>query len=222
MSIRIMTIAWGIDVKGADKLVLLALADNASDEGYCYPSWNTIMKKTGVSKGTLSKSLKVLESMNLIRRISRKRENGSDSSNGYFVIENIVQSSETEHHPKVQKLNTQSSETEHLEPSVLTVSIKINKKERQQLNDFFAKYPDYKKVVSDETLVDFIRYRKEIKKAVKTSRALKAYVDSLLTCVKDGYIKDEVVELMKIKEWQTIKLDWVKKELGASNNQEWK
>ena len=115
-----MSIAWKTDLKGSNKLVLLALADNASDEGYCWPSWKTLMDKTGVSKATLSGVLKTLEKQKYIKRMSRKRENGSDASNGYFVIKNIEedgQSSETEHHPEVQNLNPQSSETEHLEPS---------------------------------------------------------------------------------------------------------
>jgi len=213
MSVKIMTIAWEIDVKGADKLVLLALADNASDEGYCYPSWETIMKKTGVSKGTLAKSLKALEKLNLIKRVSRKRSNGSDASNGYFVIENVGQSSETEHHPKVQKLNTQSSETEHLEPSVLTVSKKINKKDAQLLASFRSNFKHYKIKVSDETILDFLAYRREIGHKVKTYRAISNYVTELYKCVEAGYKKYEVIELMKSREWRSLKFDWIKREL---------
>jgi hypothetical protein len=118
-----MQLAWETDTKGNELLVLIALADNASDEGYCWPSWGTIMKKTKVSRGTLSTVLKSLESKNLIRRESRKRENGSDSSNGYFVIKGVGRSSEIEPQefrirtPKVQNLNPQSSEIEPLEPS---------------------------------------------------------------------------------------------------------
>lgn len=140
MSIRLIQQAWESPLKGNDLLILISLADNASDEGYCFPSWQTIMKKTKVSKGTLSSVLNRLEKNGYIARESRKRESGSDASNGYFILQNKQssrfehhknkgQSSKVEHHNEegwcsevehggVQKLNTQSSKVEHLyEPS---------------------------------------------------------------------------------------------------------
>lgn len=117
MSIRLMQKAWETELKGNELLVLLSLSDNASDEGYCWPSWETIMKKTKVSRGTLSSILNKLEDGGYIKRESRKRQNGSDASNGYFIFP--TQSSKVEHRGKVQKLNYQSSEVEHLyEPSL--------------------------------------------------------------------------------------------------------
>lgn len=50
MSIRIMSAVWSIDLPDSQKIVLLALADNANDEGVCWPSMATIAKKC--SKGT--------------------------------------------------------------------------------------------------------------------------------------------------------------------------
>lgn len=140
MSIKLIQQAWDSDLKGNDLLVLIALADNASDEGYCWPSWQSIMSKTKVSRGTLSSVLNRLESGGYIARESRKRDSGSDASNGYFILQNKQssrfehhqnkgRSSEIEHHNDggrsseierggVQKLNPQSSESEHLyEPS---------------------------------------------------------------------------------------------------------
>lgn len=140
MSIKLIQQAWESDLKGNDLLVLIALADNASDEGYCWPSWKSIISKTKVSRGTLSSVLNRLESGGYIARESRKRDSGSDASNGYFILQNKQssrfehhqnkgRSSEIEHHNEegrsseielggVQNLNPQSSESEHLyEPS---------------------------------------------------------------------------------------------------------
>jgi hypothetical protein len=89
--------AWNADVKNSEKLVLLALADNASDEGYCWPSWDTIMAKTGISsKSTLSLCLRRLEDAGLIRREHRKRKSGSNASNAYWVLQDDIHSSNIE------------------------------------------------------------------------------------------------------------------------------
>jgi len=40
----------------------------------------------------------------------------------------------------------------------------------------------------------------------------------LIECVKAGYDKTEVIELMKNKEWQTLNIDWVKKLLTKKIN----
>lgn len=49
MSIKIMSKVWPLQMGHADKLVLLALADNASDEGECWPSVSTLCEKTCLS-----------------------------------------------------------------------------------------------------------------------------------------------------------------------------
>ncbi|MEV9530568.1 hypothetical protein AB0W27_07280 [Aliarcobacter butzleri] len=85
MSIELMNKAWKTNFKGNDLLILLSLSDNASDEGYCFPSWNTIRQKTKVSKGTLSYTLKAFEYFGLIKRVHRKREDGSNKSNEYLI-----------------------------------------------------------------------------------------------------------------------------------------
>jgi len=134
MSLKLITKAWETNFKGNDLLVLISLADNASDEGYCFPSWKTIMKKTKVSKATLSYILKSFEHFGILERKIRKREDGSNTSNEYII--NIIDvniddyttyrkslnakkdnhSSETELPTTVQKLNYPSSECE-LAPS---------------------------------------------------------------------------------------------------------
>jgi len=143
MSIKQMeTVFKDISLKGNEKLLMLALADNANDSGVCFPSWNSLIQKTSMSKGSVSKWLKELENNKLVFRVSRNRKNGSRTSNKYLIypfknkdildVEDYIlfkecyQSSEVE---LVQELNYhssevelpiggQSSEVEHLEPSL--------------------------------------------------------------------------------------------------------
>lgn len=56
-----MTAVWPLQLPAFDKLVLLALADNANDEGECYPSIATLLQKCGMSRRALIYSLQRLE-----------------------------------------------------------------------------------------------------------------------------------------------------------------
>lgn len=55
-----MTAAWGADLPASEKLVLLALADNANDEGHCWPSATTIARKCGQGERTVRRAVQSL------------------------------------------------------------------------------------------------------------------------------------------------------------------
>ncbi|MCU8213330.1 helix-turn-helix domain-containing protein [Vibrio vulnificus] len=62
MSVKVMSYVWDISLfKGSDKLVMLCLADHADDSGLCWPSIDTIARKSGVSPTTVKSTLKKLE-----------------------------------------------------------------------------------------------------------------------------------------------------------------
>ncbi len=62
MSVKVMSYVWDITTfKGSDKLVMLCLADHADDAGLCWPSIETISRKSGVSPTTVKSTLKKLE-----------------------------------------------------------------------------------------------------------------------------------------------------------------
>ena len=60
-----------------------------------------------------------------------------------------------------------------------------------------------------EILSDFIEYRKNIKKPIKTIQPLKIYLNEIREIYKSGFDVAEAVEIMKSNEWQTIKLEWL-------------
>lgn len=72
MSIALMTEVWKLDLQAQRKMVLLALADNANDEGTnCYPSVGTIVEKCSMSERTVQGHLQALEETGLIQRKER-------------------------------------------------------------------------------------------------------------------------------------------------------
>jgi hypothetical protein len=69
MSIKIMTAVWDReDLSSTQKLVLLALADWANDEGLCWPSIDRVAKKSSLKKRAVQLAIRSLEEMQFIRR----------------------------------------------------------------------------------------------------------------------------------------------------------
>lgn len=64
-----MTIVWSLDLPDSDKIVLLALADCANDEGHCWPSVRSLMAKCSKSDRTIQAAIKrLVDAGHLTRR----------------------------------------------------------------------------------------------------------------------------------------------------------
>lgn len=68
MSIELMSGVWKMDLPTFEKLVLLALADCANDEGLCWPSIATLERKTNAGRRTVQRSIRALESAGILKR----------------------------------------------------------------------------------------------------------------------------------------------------------
>ena len=81
MSVRASTWAWSLEeIMGSEALVLLALADQANDEGLCWPSQEKLAPKARQSVSTLRRSLRSLEKMGLLTTITRSSTRGRRSN----------------------------------------------------------------------------------------------------------------------------------------------
>lgn len=83
MSIKLMSEVFALSLRPAEKLVLLALADHANDQGDAWPSVETLAKKSSTSSRTVLRILKELESSGWLTRQKRSRKNGSRTSSLY-------------------------------------------------------------------------------------------------------------------------------------------
>ena len=81
-----MNWAWHQDLKPVPKLVLMALADAADDQGTCWPSVATIAIKVGVSTRTVRRVMQALIGCELLTAEQRYRSDGSCSSNRYRLL----------------------------------------------------------------------------------------------------------------------------------------
>jgi hypothetical protein len=83
MSIRAMTWAWTAALTPTPKLVLMALADIADDQGLCWPSIKALARKCSLSERSVQRVLHSLQSKELLSVEPQFRKDGSRSSNRY-------------------------------------------------------------------------------------------------------------------------------------------
>lgn len=84
MSVEALSWAFQQDViPAAKKLVLIALANRADEDGYCFPGYKKLAENCSMDRRTVIRHVKDLELDGLIEITSRQREDGADTSNLY-------------------------------------------------------------------------------------------------------------------------------------------
>jgi hypothetical protein len=86
MSIKAMNWAWEQPLPPVPKLILMALADNADDHGYCWPKMKTIAAKCSTSERTIQRTIKTLLTVGMLKKDARFDANGRQVSNGYTLV----------------------------------------------------------------------------------------------------------------------------------------
>ena len=81
MSIRLVDLVLRTDLRSTEKLVLLVVADAASDEGVAWPRQSVIAKKASVSERTVGRVLSDLEAGGIVEITQR----GRNRSNLYRI-----------------------------------------------------------------------------------------------------------------------------------------
>jgi len=80
MSTIIMSRCWPLQMPPSPKAVLISLADNANDHGYCWPSITTICERTCLGKTAVIEAIKWLEQAGYLIA-----EKGAGRNNRYTI-----------------------------------------------------------------------------------------------------------------------------------------
>lgn len=67
VSVYALSACWLIELPPTQKLVLIALADQANDKGECWPGATSISKRTGLSDRTIRRAMRDLEDAGYLR-----------------------------------------------------------------------------------------------------------------------------------------------------------
>lgn len=198
MSIRLMTSVWSrSDLSSTQKLVLLAFADWANDDGYCWPSINQIAIKSSMTDRSVQRILRQLEDMQFI-----KREEVVGKGNRYWVM-----MPETECHPR-QNVTPPPTEC-HPTPDTVSSNTSMTHQLTTKSN-----IPAQPESVSDEVWKDFIDLRKA-KRAPLNGTALKGIERE---AAKAGWTLNDALSESVARGWQSFKADWVKETNNGKDN----
>lgn len=85
MSTRIMSLCWPLRMGAAAKAVLVSLADQANDDGVCWPSQQSLCDRTCLGERAVRSALRWLEQAGLLSTDVRHDKRGRRSSNCYTV-----------------------------------------------------------------------------------------------------------------------------------------
>ena len=77
---------YNSDVPHRAKLVYIYLYDRMDKERKAWPGLNTIARDLSLSRSTVKRAVKDLEKDSLIRKEPHCRENGSATSNRYYLL----------------------------------------------------------------------------------------------------------------------------------------
>ncbi len=87
MSMKLMVEVFHTEVGNPmHKLVLLKLADNANDNGECYPSYQHIAKQCEINKSTAMRAIEALCKKGLLLKQPRYLIGGKEQTSNFYVI----------------------------------------------------------------------------------------------------------------------------------------
>lgn len=203
------------------KLVLIKLADNANDQGECWPSHSYIADQCECSKSAVKTHIADLIKSGLLTKENRLGGEKGNKSNIYVLQLDKSMPSEDigVGHQKAQggspenlgwvtrKHRGGSSEsyrTSHIEPVNEPLNNKkINKKDLDLSK--FSQPPDKK------VWTDYLEHRKN-KKAKLTQTALNRLAEEINKANAMGYSTDTVLAECMLRNWQGFKVWWMVKD----------
>ena len=220
MSMRLMAQAMSIKVGNPlRKLVLIKLADNANDDGICFPSYQYIADVCEISKASARTHIDALIKMGFVSKKARKNKDGSssnlyllhlekgmpadstgmpaDSTGGMPADSTGMPADSTGGMPADSTITCHSSEPVN-EP-----------KKTSQKNTALSLLAEFG--ITGQLADDFAEHRKS-KKAAITRTALEGFQRE---ADKAGIPLAEAIEIAICQNWQGFRADWCKNLSGA-------
>lgn len=180
--------------------LLIKISSLTAEKGFCYASNGFFAEYFNTSDVTISKQIKKLEKLNYIEIEYQRR--GAEVLKRFIRLKKTLTDDYRKLKPTIK---------ENFKENITSINIISNNKEHSLISSFFDENRDIKKDdKSIKIMSDFVTYRKQIKKPIKTTGNLKLYYNKLKELHLDGYDISKCIEEMKLREWQIVDKKFVK------------
>lgn len=180
--------------------LLIKISSLTAEKGFCYASNGFFAEYFNTSDVTISKQIKKLEKLNYIEIEYQRR--GAEVLKRFIRLKKTLTDDYRKLKPTIK---------ENFKENITSINIISNNKEHSLISSFFDENRDIKKDdKSIKIMSDFVTYRKQIKKPIKTTGNLKLYYNKLKELHLDGYDIFKCIEEMKLREWQIVDKKFVK------------
>lgn len=210
MSIRLMTAVWELDLSATEKLVMLALADWANDDGHCWPSMKQLSGKTGMTDRGIRKVMGELVAAGHLER---------DERPGKGVVYTVTPKKNTSETPEPRSApprnhvppeprSPRNETTETPEPRSANTSVTINTSQKTSSSSRGTRAKPRNKItipdwVPADAWAGFVEMRKRIRKPL-TPRATELIISKLQALAEDGHPPGDVLDQSTTLSWQGI------------------
>ena len=210
------------------KLVLIKLADNANDNGECWPSHSHIADHCEISDRSVRTHIKALEDAQFLTVINRVKDNkkqsnvyklhfekaqfntAGDSVPNKVSTENGSKSTEGDSAPSTEG---DSDRTSHSFESVKEPKKNINTK-KSDLN--FSAWHALGQI-DQQTIDDWLALRKT-KKSPASQTVINRFAKQLTLAVQAGFSASECLEVAITRGWTGFEFQWIKNHAQPRTN----
>lgn len=209
MSIRIMSAIFdSLSLGPTERLIMLALADHADDDGRCYPSMARLSQRTGLSERAIQTNVKNLTDAGYLKVITG---GGKSHSNLYFVSANpaadaprsrCTPAADAPQTPQQVPVNPAADAPE---PSItINKPSVVSKKAPAAICAILCEVHG----VTAQSAQSFVAYRKNHKSKSLTETAARRLVTHLWAVVEQGGDPSDALGMAEEKGWASIEPHW--------------
>ncbi|HGM9782527.1 TPA: helix-turn-helix domain-containing protein [Proteus mirabilis] len=199
--------AWSLDLKAPQKILILSLADRADEYHCCYPSIQRLVKDTGLDKKTISKWINLMIEDGLISDTGERK----GPTKRVRVLRLNIDAEYTQKRDDTEKGNVPKNGSLNV-PKNGSLNVPKNGSQNQSLETnnepkkkgFDAKKESIPDWLDREIWFNWIDYRNEIKKPLKTKKTFELQVKFLLQCLEEGYSPEEIINQSITNGWQGL------------------
>jgi hypothetical protein len=213
-----MTQVWKMEIATAPKMVLLALCDNANDQGECYPSVAMLAEKCSMAERSVQKHISDMEREGIIARGYRTGRSTVYQINPRKLCTPANCAPPQTVHPTPATGAPPPPQTVHPTPAtgapitIIEPSVEPSRKQKKAAAPVFRAESALRDAgVEQQTIDDWLTIRKA-QRAPLTATALEQLKRE---AAKAGMSLDAVVTLCCVRNWRGFQAAWVVADVRA-------